>query len=47
VAARQLHKVELIDTQNMTIKPLPDAKPGGFSFTTTDDYTALRVVATE
>lgn len=39
------YKVELIDTQNMTIKPLPDAKPGAFSFTTAAEYTALRVVA--
>jgi hypothetical protein len=39
------YKVELIDTQNMTFKQLPDAKPGNFSFQTTAKYTAIRVVA--
>jgi hypothetical protein len=39
------YKVELIDTQNMTIKQLPDAKPGNFSFKPTTGYSALRVVA--
>jgi hypothetical protein len=39
------YKVELIDTQNMAFKQLPDAKPGNFSFTTTEKYSALRVVA--
>ncbi len=39
------YTVELIDTQNLTINPLPDATPGPFSFKTTDDYSALRVIA--
>ncbi len=41
------YKVELIDTQNMTFKRLPDAKPGNFTFQTTSNYSALRVVANE
>jgi hypothetical protein len=41
------YKVELIDTQNMTVKQLPDAKPGNFSFQTTAKYSALRVGAAD
>lgn len=39
------YRVELINVQNMTINPLPDAVPGKFSFQTTASYTALRIVA--
>ena len=39
------YTVELIDTQNLTIKQLPDAAPGNFSFKTTIGYSALRVIA--
>jgi hypothetical protein len=40
------YKVELIDTWNMTLTPLPAAMPGEFSFTTAASYSALRVIAT-
>jgi hypothetical protein len=43
--AGAVYRCELIDTWNMTIDRLPDAKPGRFTFETPAAYCALRLTA--
>ena len=40
-----IYRIERIDTWNMTVSRLPNAKPGTFSFTTPAKYHALRLVS--
>jgi hypothetical protein len=43
--AGAIYRIEQIDTWNMTIDRLPDAKPGSFTFQTPHEFCALRVIA--